>query len=128
MGSGGRGEGGAGALKEVGGQCGQAREIVPEVVAGEFAFDEAPDPFDQVELRGVRGQPKQRDPLVLGGEPSLHRWRFVVGGIIEHQHQLLVGPVRRQLREKLREVLPRGTRFQHRFEVPRAVIKRPEHR
>ncbi len=85
-------------------------EVIPESVASQFALDEAPDPFNQVELRAIGRQPQDADARRLGGEPRAKLGGLVIGRIVEHQDQMVVRPAFDHAREEDAKVLgvPRG--------------------
>jgi hypothetical protein len=88
------------AIEERLGRLLEALEIVPPAMAGELAFEIAPQPLNEVELRRIGGQKEGLDALRVRPLPLAQRMTLVVADVVEDDDEGLHGEGGDQLIEE----------------------------
>ena len=114
-----------GLVEQGGGGSPESFPIGPQAMAGQLLREEAPDARQQIAVWGVGWQPEGPQAALLGRPPGAPGRGALVAAVVEHQHQILLGPRLGDLLQKGGEARPILGRGRRPHQTPRGVVQRP---
>jgi hypothetical protein len=115
-------------IEQLAGVVLQAVKVVPAAMAGKRVFEHVPHTFDQLQVRGGRGERHDRDAIDVAPKPGSDELARVRASMVPDQGEVLSRRLVRDILQKGDKTEIGGAVGHHVDDVSHRIPKRSEHR